>query len=194
MDFDKLRDALVQKNKESGTADAEEIEDADDLGQHIRIQLGKLTGRLTEATDTGERNRIIDRQKLAARWLAELRNINLMPEAARESRRQQLRAVVLEELSKWNLGGEKHRQREAQIELGHKHVQERAKPGALTHAHKRIKDEIEYLLKNYTPSNDYKIETLIDKWRTSGDPGYDPSIKLRLRQARRKKNDSDYAL
>ena len=55
-------------------------------------------------------------------------------------------------------------------------------------------DEIEYLLKNYTPSNEHKIETLIDRWRTSGDPQYDPSVKLRLRQARKKKNQSDHAL
>ena len=50
---------------------------------------------------------------------------------------------------------------------------------------KRIKQEIIYLLNNYLPCYDDRIEHLIDSWRTSGDPSYDPGIRNRLRQARR---------
>ncbi len=194
MDFESLRDELVRRNQKPAGDEPDEIEDTDDLVRHIRIQAERVTGRLTEATDTGERNRLKDRQDLMNRWLAELRQTRLLPADARNARRQELRSAVLEEFSRWKLGGEERRAREAQIELGHKHLKEMAKPGALTHAHKRLKDELDYLLKNYTPTNDNKIEALIDKWRRSGDPAYDPSVKIRLRNARRKKGNSDYAL
>ena len=49
---------------------------------------------------------------------------------------------------------------------------------------KRIKAELTYFLNNYLPSNDTRIEGLIDAWRHSGDPSYDPAIRGKLRQAR----------
>lgn len=50
---------------------------------------------------------------------------------------------------------------------------------------KRIKQELTYLLNNYLPSYDMRIEQLIDEWRRTGDPSYDPGIRVRLRQARK---------
>ena len=49
---------------------------------------------------------------------------------------------------------------------------------------KRVKNELNYLINNYLPRYDARIETLISDWRTSGDPSYDPSIRGRLRRAR----------
>ena len=80
------------------------------------------------------------------------------------------------------------------IEKGRRRVVEKGRAGAGENTFTRIKSELNYLLNNYSPTNDYKIETLIDKWRTSGDPAYDPAIKLRLRNVRRKKSQSDTAL
>jgi hypothetical protein len=51
-------------------------------------------------------------------------------------------------------------------------------------AGKRIKAELLYLLNNYLPQYDTRIEALIDAWRTSHDPEYDPAIRTRLRRAR----------
>jgi hypothetical protein len=48
----------------------------------------------------------------------------------------------------------------------------------------RVKNELNYLLNNYLPSYDMRIEQLIDEWRRSGDPSYDPGIRARLRRAR----------
>jgi hypothetical protein len=48
----------------------------------------------------------------------------------------------------------------------------------------RVKNELNYLLNNYLPSYDMRIEQLIDEWRRSGDPSYDPAIRARLRRAR----------
>ncbi len=191
MDPDKLREELIREQREAGSDLPHEIEATDDLDRHIRIQAKKIAARFTEATDTGERKRLEDRYKLLDRWLGELDGIELLPPGDREPRRQLLRATVLEEFRRWGLGGSRRVSDEQQVELGRKHLVERSKPGGLTHAHKRIKDEIEYLLKNYRPANEAKIETLIDKWRRSGDPSYDPSVKLRLRNARRKKSSSD---
>ena len=50
---------------------------------------------------------------------------------------------------------------------------------------KKAKNELLYLLNNYSPKYDTRIEQLIDLWRRSGDPSYDPSIRTKLRQARR---------
>jgi hypothetical protein len=49
---------------------------------------------------------------------------------------------------------------------------------------KKAKNELNYLLNNYLPAYDMRIEQLIDEWRTSGDPSYDPGIRGKLRQAR----------
>jgi hypothetical protein len=49
---------------------------------------------------------------------------------------------------------------------------------------KKFRSEIMYLLNNYLPQYDTRIEALIDAWRTSHDPSYDPGIRVQLRQAR----------
>lgn len=59
---------------------------------------------------------------------------------------------------------------------------------------KRVKQELMYLLNNYLPSYDIRIEHLIDEWRRSGDPSYDPSIRVKLRQARKQNMDKSSAV
>lgn len=63
-------------------------------------------------------------------------------------------------------------------ELRKSMIQE-VKQAAGANTQKRIREELNYLLNNYTPSNDNKIEMLIDEWRRRGDPSYDPAVKLR---------------
>ena len=48
----------------------------------------------------------------------------------------------------------------------------------------RVKGELMYLLNNYTPSYDMRVQQLIDQWRTSHDPSYDPGIQVQFRRAR----------
>ncbi len=48
---------------------------------------------------------------------------------------------------------------------------------------KRFKSELNYLLNNYSPKFDSRIEQLIDGWRRSGDPDYDPMIRVKYRNA-----------
>ncbi|HIJ66229.1 MAG TPA: hypothetical protein HPP77_09805 [Candidatus Hydrogenedentes bacterium] len=59
---------------------------------------------------------------------------------------------------------------------------------------KKAKNELMYLLNNYAPRFDHRIEQLIDIWRRSGDPAYDPSIRVRLRQVRRAHMNEGHSL
>ncbi|MBI4558159.1 MAG: hypothetical protein HY706_11305 [Candidatus Hydrogenedentes bacterium] len=49
---------------------------------------------------------------------------------------------------------------------------------------KRIRGELIYLLNNYLPQYENRIQHLIDLWRRSGDPQYDPAVHVQARQAR----------
>ena len=61
-------------------------------------------------------------------------------------------------------------------------------------AAKKFKAELMYLLNNYLPSYDIRIEQLIDAWRRTGDPSYDPGIRVKLRQARKSYLDKSSAI
>lgn len=71
-----------------------------------------------------------------------------------------------------------------QVEQGRERLLQVSSEGGDCQA-KKIKNELMYLLNNYLPSYDARINALIDRWRRSGDPGYDPAVRLKLRQARR---------
>lgn len=91
-------------------------------------------------------------------------------------------------------GVRKHEEFLERIEKGRKRVIEKGPMGASHNTHTRIKSELNYLLNSYTPTNDWRIEMLIDKWRMSGDPAYDPSIKIKYRNVRKGKAKKDNAL
>jgi hypothetical protein len=76
------------------------------------------------------------------------------------------------------------RQYQADVQRGHEQLLRVSKEGGDSKA-KMIKAELTYLLNNYLPSNDNRIEQLIDLWRRSGDPQYDPAIRAKLMRARR---------
>lgn len=50
---------------------------------------------------------------------------------------------------------------------------------------KKVRQELMYLINNYLPQYDMRIEQLIDQWRRTNDPEYDPSIRTKFRLARR---------
>ncbi len=69
------------------------------------------------------------------------------------------------------------------VEKGRKNLLLKSAEGGDNNA-QRVKNELTYLLNNYVPAYDARIEALIDKWRTSHDPAYDPGIKARFRKVR----------
>jgi len=80
-----------------------------------------------------------------------------------------------------NLGANKTYQ--TQVEAGRERLNRVAAEGGDSKG-KKAKQELLYLLNNYLPSYDNRIEQLIDIWRRSGDKDYDPGVRVKLRQAR----------
>jgi len=196
MDPEDLRQKLIQENAkpEPAAEEPDPITGEEDLAHLMRNEAKRINTAFVSTADSAERKRLRDRYAKLDGWLTEFQRLSALDNPEANQQREALRAHALEQMRNWRLGGAAQRARVKDIETGHKHLQERAKAGAGAATGKRIKDEIEYLLKNYTPSNEAKIETLIDKWRRSGDPSYDPGIRVRLRNARKKKNSQDYAL
>lgn len=50
----------------------------------------------------------------------------------------------------------------------------------------QIRQELEHLLNNYYPASDLRIQALIERWRTSGDPSFDPSVRSRFQNLKQK--------
>lgn len=205
MDEEELAKSLIEAAKETIEEEEERGDDAPGraewfdetaaLDALIRNEAKRVRGDFTMATDSSDRRTLQKEYETLDRWMGELKQIEALEDEQRaEELKRELRAVVLDEFRKWRNTGAARRRRQQETEAKRKELREKQKAGAGAAGHRRIKDEIELLLKNYSPANESKIETLIDKWRRSGDPSYDPSINLRLRNARKKKDNSDYAL
>lgn len=78
------------------------------------------------------------------------------------------------------LGTREYRER---VEKGRRELLQKGAEGDDTAA-QQAKSELIYLIRNYLPAYESRIETLIDQWRRSGDPSYDPGIRIELRKAR----------
>ncbi len=193
MDADELRKSMVQEVKQEA-AKAEERVEATRLLDRLREQATVVRARFRAIGHGPERRKLdeiyrgldglIGKLKLAAA------NDGTGEGTARHQDLEEQAAKLLDLAKRTTGRGDTFRER---VEKGRKKVVEKAEAGAGENTFRRIRQELNHLLNNYTPSNDYKIETLIDKWRRSGDPSYDPAIKLRYRNARRKKAGDDYA-
>lgn len=197
MDEDELRKSLIEANREKSIPKeraADKSEYLGDLPALLKNEAQKIQALFGSATRSGERHELETRYGQLDGWLGRLREFDALEDPEEEARLQgELRATVLEEFRRWERGSA-HREHLERIEKGRTELQEKGKPGAGAATSRRIKDEIEYLINNYAPSNEHKIEALIDKWRRSGDPAYDPNIKMKLRSARTKKSATDYPL
>ncbi|MCX5770428.1 MAG: hypothetical protein NTZ09_09180 [Candidatus Hydrogenedentes bacterium] len=71
-----------------------------------------------------------------------------------------------------------------QVEAGRKELGIISAQGGDNQA-KQVRQELMYLLNNYLPQYDMRIEQLIDLWRRSHDPAYDPSVRVKYRQVRK---------
>ncbi len=71
------------------------------------------------------------------------------------------------------------------VEQGRRLLMQKSAEGGDSRA-QQIRAEVTYLINNYVPAYDYRIEALIDEWRGTGDPSYSPEIKVAFRKARQK--------
>jgi hypothetical protein len=122
-----------------------------------------------------------------ARWLNDLDAADRMTD---EDQQRASISQIRENARKtfWKWAGKRTSEEEDlhRTEKKYRRMKDSERMGAGAKRQGRIKNEINFLMSNYSPANDVKIEQLIDRWRTSGDPDYDPAIKLRLRQLRGK--------
>ncbi len=81
-----------------------------------------------------------------------------------------------------------HKDYRDQVEAGRKQLLVKSNEAGDSNA-KKFKSELMYLLNNYSPRYDIRIEQLIDAWRTSHDPEYDPGIRARFRKVQKQHMD-----
>ncbi len=98
--------------------------------------------------------------------------------------KKQIREEAKRKIKGSQLGVTRSNSYREKVEQGRTQLMRKSSEGGDTNAQK-IKNELNYLLNNYTPRYDMRIEQLIDAWRTSHDPSYDPAIKARFRKVRR---------
>ncbi len=193
MDADELRKSMTQEVKQAAE-EAEEQVQASRLLDRLKDQATLVRTRFRAINHGPERRKLDEIYQAMDGLMGQIKIIAEIEDAReREARSREVedRANALIERARKTTGrGDTSRE---EVERGRRKVVDKATPGAGANTQKRIRDELNYLLNNYSPSNDNKIEMLMDKWRRSGDPSYDPAIKLRYRNVRRKKARDDYA-
>ena len=193
MDPDELRKSMIQEVKRSA-AQAEQQVQVSRLLDRLKDQAITVRARFRAINHGPERRKLDEIYQAMDRLIGQIKVIAAIEDAgehaARSKEVEEQGNALIERARKITGRGDTSRE---QVEKGRRKVVERAAPGAGANTQKRIRDELNYLLNNYSTYNDNKIEMLIDKWRRSGDPSYDPTIKLRYRNVRKKKASDDYA-
>lgn len=193
MDADELRKSMIQEVKRSA-AEAEQQMEASRLLDRLKDQAIAVRARFRAINHGPERRKLDEIYKAMDRLIGQIKVIAAIEDAgertARSKEVEEQANALIERARKITGRGDTFRE---QVDKGWRKVVDKAAPGAGANTQKRIRDELNYLLNNYSPSNDYKIESLIDKWRRSNDPAYDPAIKVRYRNVRKKKASDDYA-
>lgn len=194
MDEDRLRKTLQEESLSTPSDQPEGCPNAQALKDMLMREAIEVQADFRHSTNTGQRNRLQRRYAAIDADLGRLKNIDKLPPEEQLELRQRI-YLDFQQRGRIVRTSFDARQKELEsVEKGRRRVVDRGRAGAFENTYNRIKSELNYLLKNYNPSYDGRIETLIDQWRTSGDPSYDPSIKLKLRQARRKKSSLDYPI
>lgn len=175
------REAIHEEEAPSAPAPPNETDELDAL---IRNEAKHVQTAFRTVTDAADRHRLQRQYNELDHWLTVLKAIDAMPDPheAAEMKRA-LRGPAMETLRKW------HNEDVVQQRVHEEQEAKRRKllDGGVAMANRRIRNELEMLLNNYTKSNDSKIESLLNRWRRSGDPAYDPGMHQRLANARRKK-------
>lgn len=160
-------------------------EDADDLDRLIHDEAKRIQAEFRITTDAADRHRLHKRYSRLDSWMAVLKAIDTMEPVDRAVLKQSLWDRAQETVSRWRREQDGRRRQQIESDAQRKHRREGHADSAAT---RRMRDEIELLLRNYTRANDYKIQSLLDKWRRSGDPSFDPSIATRLQMARKRRD------
>ena len=193
MDAEELRKSMVEEVKESAFH-ADIRENQLRLHDRLMIQGKALRARFRAISHGPDRRKLNEIYQAIDGLLKNLKKVSAIGNEEEKTARwrdlEKLGDALVDSAKKMTAQGDSYSE---EVEKGRKRVVEKAAAGAGANTQKRIRDELNYLIDHYTPANDSKIETLIDKWRRSGDPTYDPMIKIQYRNARKKKSGDDYA-
>lgn len=194
MDPDDLRQAFIE--------DAQSIEiegpagvDLADLAERITRQARGVSASYRETGDAERRHALEALYRKLDACLRDLNRIRKMPDGP--ERKHETKALdttageLLERVEREVAKGISQKER---IEKGRKQMLEKERAGAGANTFKRMRAEIEYLIANYVPANDARIETLIDQWRTSGDPQYSPEVRIKYLNVRKKRDSFNYPI
>lgn len=107
-----------------------------------------------------------------------------LPKKSKSERKLEMREQAKRKMRGGGSVANTQRSYASAVEKGRKDLNVKSTQAGVSQG-KKFKAEIDYLLRNYLPRYDSRIETLIDEWRRCGDPGYSPDVKTRLREARR---------
>lgn len=171
----------------------EKWNEADELETLIQNEARRVQAEFRTVTDSADRHRLQKRYTQLDRWMGVLNAIDAMPDAEEAATlKRALRSTAMETLRRWRNEGVLQQRHHHDLEARRRQIRDREQ-GTRAGENRRIRQEIEQLLRNYTKSNDSRIEALVNKWRRSGDPSYDPGVMSRLQAARKKKGNSDYS-
>ena len=193
-DEDDLRKAFLDEAKgielEADTKLDHEIVSLDEDLRASLLSHAKVIGeKYAEAPQGSLKLKYRDQYQQVDRILGELKDVERIDN---DHERAKAIALIKEEARTKFLhwGGKRtnREQEEHDLEKEWRQAEEKQKAGFGENRFNRIKGELNFLLNNYQQSNDNKIEQLIDQWRRSGDPAYDPAIKLKHRNVRSKKD------
>lgn len=196
MDEEELARTLIDAARESISEEEAEPghdpgSDADELDVLIQNEAKRVRVEFRTVTDAADRRRLQQWYEQLDHWMGVLHAINTMPDAQEAADlKRTLRGKAIDTIRKRRHSAEAQQRYQQEAEARRRQEKERRSIGA---AHRRIRDEIELLLRNYTKANDYKIQSLLDKWRRSGDPSFDHGIVARL-EAARKRRGGGYAV
>lgn len=193
MDAEELRKSMISEVKESAFQ-AGVRENQSRLLDRLLIQGKAVRARFRAVSHGPDRRKLNEIYQAIDGLLKDLKKVAAISDEEEKTARwrelEKQGEALVEAAKKLTAHGDDFRE---EVEKGRKRVVEKAAAGAGANTQKRIRDELNYLIDHYTPDNDNKIETLIDKWRRSGDPSYDPMIRIKYRNARKKKSTNDYA-
>ena len=196
MDAKELRRSMIREVKESASAEEVQEREAETSWNVERLlrEARSVSARFRAIQQSPERRKLQEIYEDISRLVDEMRQPVESADAGEEKERQskfgKRTADLIEEARKITRRAETL---DEKVEKGRKRLVEKAAAGTGKDTYRRIRDELNYLLDHYTRSNDTKIEILLDKWRRSGDPSYDPAIKIRYRNVRKNKDSEDYA-
>lgn len=104
----------------------------------------------------------------------------------------QIRREAKKKVKGYSGGALDHAAYRDRVEAGRKELLIKSAQGGDNKA-QRIKNELFYLLNNYAPQFDMRITQLIEQWRTSHDPSYDPAIHAKFRSIRKQHDRTSQA-